>query len=367
MKVLMTADTVGGVWTYALELARALEPHDVEIVLATMGAPMSPAQRDEVAGLENVRVHESSFRLEWMQSPWDDVARAGDWLLGLAAHEQPDVIHLNGYAHGDLPWPAPVLMVGHSCVLSWWEAVKGVPAPREWDEYARRVASGLHAADLVVAPSRTMLSALERLYGLTRASCAIPNGREQRGAGPAAKEHIVLAAGRLWDEAKNLEALDRVAAQLPWPVYLAGNTDSPDGQAREYRGAQLLGMLDSSSLAQWMARAAIYALPARYEPFGLTVLEAAQAGCALVLGDIPSLRELWGDDALYLEPDDDSALADVIHRLCSDDVLRTRMGARARGRALGFTPRRMAARYHSAYCTLIGVARRSAREVLCAS
>ncbi len=32
-------------------------------------------------------------------------------------------------------------------------------------------------------------------------------------------------------------------------------------------------------------------LPARYEPFGLSVLEAALSGCALVLGDIPSLRE----------------------------------------------------------------------------
>src|SRR5436190_23853133 len=37
-RVLMTADTVGGVWTYALELARVLCEQEVEITLATMGA-----------------------------------------------------------------------------------------------------------------------------------------------------------------------------------------------------------------------------------------------------------------------------------------------------------------------------------------
>ena len=54
--------------------------------------------------------------------------------------------------------------------------------------------------------------------------------------------------------------------------------------------------------------AAIYALPARYEPFRLEVLEAAAPGCALVLGDIASLRELWDGAALFVAPDDDRAL-----------------------------------------------------------
>jgi glycogen(starch) synthase len=367
MKLLMTADTVGGVWTYALELVRALEPRGVEIALATMGAPMNAAQRAEAGRLGNLRVHESTFRLEWMESPWDDVRRAGEWLLELADRERPDVVHLNGYAHGDLPWPAPVVMVGHSCVRSWWEAVKGTPVPREWDEYTHRVRCGLHAADLVVAPSRAMLDALERHYGLARGGCVILNGRELRHTGAAAKEHIVLAAGRLWDDAKNLQALDRVSAALPWPVYLAGSTDSPDGHRRAYGASRLLGFLDTGSLAGWMARASIYALPARYEPFGLTVLEAAQAGCALVLGDIPSLRELWDDAALYVRPDDDAALVHGIRRLCDDEPLRAAMAARARRRAADLTPQRMADRYCSAYRALAGRVRHDAREVLCAS
>ena len=79
----MTADTVGGVWTYALELARALEPHGVEIALATMGARLSAAQRAEVARLANVEVFDSGFKLEWMDEPWRDVEAAGWWLLEL--------------------------------------------------------------------------------------------------------------------------------------------------------------------------------------------------------------------------------------------------------------------------------------------
>ena len=59
---------------------------------------------------KNVRLFESAYRLEWMEDPWDDVERAGDWLLEIAARG-PDIIHLNGYSHAVLAWNAPVLVV----------------------------------------------------------------------------------------------------------------------------------------------------------------------------------------------------------------------------------------------------------------
>ena len=46
----MTADCVGGVWTYALDLADALAPHGVEVQLATMGRLPDAEQRRQ-AGL----------------------------------------------------------------------------------------------------------------------------------------------------------------------------------------------------------------------------------------------------------------------------------------------------------------------------
>src|SRR5690242_7330029 len=132
-RILMTTDTVGGVWSYSLELCRALGRHGIEVVLATMGAPLRQGQRIEAAGIENIQVMESRYKLEWMENPWRDVDAAGTWLELLEAQFAPDLVHLNGYAHAALPWSAPVVVVAHSDVLTWWQAVRGGRAPAEWD------------------------------------------------------------------------------------------------------------------------------------------------------------------------------------------------------------------------------------------
>ena len=54
--VLMTTDTVGGVWHYAIELALALAARDVRVALATMGAPLNTAQRSQIASVPGMRV-----------------------------------------------------------------------------------------------------------------------------------------------------------------------------------------------------------------------------------------------------------------------------------------------------------------------
>src|SRR4051812_15835399 len=176
-RILMTADTVGGIWTYPLELAGTRAPYDVAVTIATMGAPFSLAKARDAASIANLEVLESALRLEWMDDPWRDVEAAGEWLLETEGRVRPDIIHLNGYCHGALPWTAPTIVVGHSCVLSWWEAVKGQDAPREWQRYRDEVAAGIQAAKLVVAPSEWLLRQLHRHYGALRDSCVIYNGR----------------------------------------------------------------------------------------------------------------------------------------------------------------------------------------------
>jgi glycogen synthase len=133
MKVLLVADAVGGVFTYAVELARALAARGVEIVLATEGARLPADGRAALRRVEGIVHDEGAFALEWMEEPWADVAAAGEWLLALEARERPDVVHLNAFSHGALPFRAPKLVVGHSCVLSWFEAVRGEVAPPSWD------------------------------------------------------------------------------------------------------------------------------------------------------------------------------------------------------------------------------------------
>ncbi len=364
LRALITADRVGGVWSYVLELLSALD-EAAELVLAVSGG-VPRAQREALERRANVvAVEPLPPQLEWMPDPWADVDAADERLLALERAYAPDVVHLNAYAHGALPLRAPVLVVGHSCVCSWFEAVRGREAPREWDEYRRRVRAGLAGADLVAAPTRAMLAALERHYGPLRAARVLPNARRAALFPPGRKDPLVLAAGRLWDEAKNLEAVGRVAGRLPWPVFFAGPVRSPSdepgapGEAWRWeraRGTHLLGALPPEVLASWLARASIFVHPARYEPFGLGPLEAALAGAALVLGDIPSLREVWGPDARYVPPGDDDALAAALRDLIERPTLRRELAGRAQERARRYGPERFARGYLDAYRWLIAAA-----------
>ncbi|TFZ06223.1 glycosyltransferase [Ramlibacter henchirensis] len=356
--ILLTADTVGGVWTYAAELARQLASRGLEVHIATLGAPVEAHQREMLGGCEGVEVHESRFALEWMHDPWREVDAAGEWLLSLEKKLQPALVHLNQFAFGALPFRAPRLVVGHSCVLSWWRAVHGCDAPPEWDTYRRRVTAGLRGADLVAAPTSSMLRSLQELYGVE--GIVLPNGRDPALFRPLAKRSFVFAAGRFWDEAKNLSALQAVAPELAWPVCVAGSCNGPDGKEVVPGGVQALGVLSAPGIARQMAQASIYALPARYEPFGLSALEAALAGCALVLGDIPSLREVWGSAAVYVAPDDHDALRATLQHLIARPDERSRLAAAAHARALQFHSRAMADAWLSA-CSGLAPALASAR------
>jgi glycogen synthase len=350
--VLMTTDAVGGVWRYSVDLAAALARRGITPTLAVMGPPPAPGQLDEAERAGLAIVH-GNYRLEWMPDPWDDVDRAGQWLLELADTIQPDVIHLNGYTHAALQWSQPVLVVAHSCIRSWWRAVRHEAAPVSFRRYSNAVHAGLSAARLVVAPTAAMLSALECEYGTASDRRVIPNGcglAAQLGQTDLAnKEPIVFAAGRAWDDAKNLSALCAIADRLTWPVFVAGDRRRPDGIECALSSVCHLGTLSSQAIADWYRRASIYVLPARYEPFGLSILEAACAGCALVLGDIDSLRENWDGAAVFVPPDDRDSLAFVIQCLIDEPASREALARAARRRATAFTIDRAADAYVQAY------------------
>ena len=111
----------------------------------------------------------------------------------------PDLIHLNGYVHGSLLFRAPVLIVGHSCVFSWWQAVKKGDCPA-YSEYRRRVREGIACADLVVAPTQAMLNCLEKYYGPISNTQVIFNGRDSADPVPRLGHEIrsVPKGGRRW-------------------------------------------------------------------------------------------------------------------------------------------------------------------------
>lgn len=354
MKLLLSTDTIGGVWTYSIELARALEPQGVEVALACLGAPLSDAQHAEARPLRNVTVYEKPLALEWMNDPWSDVEVTGDWLHELADRIDADVVQLCSYSHAGLEWRAPVVLVAHSCVFSWWRAVHNTLPPDSWGEYHRRVSAGVHAADFVVAPSQGMLAALGAFYGAPRRSVVIPNARSAARFSPRTKLPVILSVGRLWDEGKNIRVLAAAAAGLPWEVLVAGDATSPDGHTMQFDNVRPMGRLAEHTLGAWLGSTGIYALPALYEPFGLSVLEAALARCPLVLGDIPTLRENWEGAALFVAPTDEHAWHAALQQLIADGRMRSQLAQRAYQRAQDFQPERQAREYLGVYSQLLG-------------
>jgi glycosyltransferase involved in cell wall biosynthesis len=370
LRVLMTADTVGGVFSYAIELASALAAGGAQIALATLGGPLSPGQQRAALAIPGLSLFASDYQLEWMDDPWDDVARSGEWLLDLERKLRPDVVHLASYAHAARGFVAPTIVVAHSCVLSWWDAVLGDEAPPRYDRYRFEVRRGLDAAAAVVAPTRAMLDALIQQHGPVPRSRVIAHAIDPLRAQPAEKEPMIFTLGRLWDPAKNLALLGSIAERLPWPVRAGGSSVHPDGHTRVVPGIEALGVLPPREAARWLGRAAIYAHPALYEPFGLAVAEAALAGCALVLGDLPSLREIWGDErAIYVDPRDPDELEHALRFLIRRPGIRAELGQRARDRALARTPEAMARAHLALYAEVLGErspAASSRRSELCA-
>ena len=348
----MTADTVGGVWTYALALTQAVP--STQVHLATMGAPLSAAQWQQAAAIPNLTIHESTYQLEWMDAPWADVDRAGQWLLSLCDKLQPDLVHLNNLVHAHLPWGRPTLVVVHSCVLSWWWAVKSEAAPASWSRYRDEVRRSLQAADLVLAPTAALLAEVASFYGSFQREAVVYNGLDPQGFHATPKEPFIFSMGRVWDEAKNLTLLAKAAAHLPWPVYIAGNAEHPTtGQTLALPNVHFLGQLAPAEAAEWLSRAAIYVMPAKYEPFGLTLLEAALSGCALIAGDLATLREVWGEAAIYVNPHEVISLVSILQELIADAPLRQQLAAAAAQRATRYSLAHMSAGYCQLYSQLL--------------
>jgi alpha-1,3-rhamnosyl/mannosyltransferase len=148
-----------------------------------------------------------------------------------------------------------------------------------------------------------------------------------RGAEPPP---LVLCGGWGW-KAEEVRREIAAAAREGWAVHL--------------------GYVEAGELAALYARAELVAFPSFYEGFGLPAVEALQAGTPLVASDIPVLREVAGDAALYASPQRPDLWADRIAELLEDRALGEEMRRRGRERARAFDWRRSAAETASAFRT----------------
>ena len=212
----------------------------------------------------------------------------------------------------------------------------------------------------MIAPSAAYAAAVTRTYALDRPITVVHNGRAVRALPASRPIAAAFTAGRLWDAAKRAALLDAVAVRLSVPFRAAGATTGPQGEAVALDHLVLLGSLDAAAIGNELARQPVFVSAAAFEPFGLAVLEAAQAGCALVLADAPVFRELWDGAAIFIAGDDAVAYAAAIEALMVDPVARAADGEAARTRSARYTPGAMAAGIRAAYAQVLGA--HAARE-----
>lgn len=353
----MTADAIGGVWQYASELAAALAPLGIETLLAVMG-PASPTPQSSSS---LIRVVHTGLPLDWLAPDAATVIAGGDAIAALAKQVNADVLHLNSPAlAASRSFAMPVVAAAHGCIGTWWQAARGTAPDPTYAWHAELMTKGLLAADAVVAPSTAFAGALQTTYALPDRPFVIHNGRTPLALPDAPPTDAVFTAGRLWDEVKNVALLDRVAGILDVPFRAAGPAIGPGGERSPIRHLNHLGMLDETGLAAELAGRPIYVSAAKFEPFGLSVLEAAGAGCALVLSNIETFRELWTGAALLVSEGTAEAYVAAIRRIQAEPALRSHLGQAARLRAARYTPQAMAGAMAMLYSDVLAQPARAA-------
>lgn len=333
--VLITADALGGIWQYSLDLGEGLVRRGFVVTIALLGPVPSRERLLAAEAASGCRILATGLSLDWMARAPAEVREAGAALARLAVTLNADIVHLHSPALASRDYHGPIVAVCHSCVGTWWEAVETGPLPPDLAWRRDLTAEGCAIVDVLLAPTHAFAAATQRVYGLAERPLVVRNGRRS----PIGHSHslppqpYVFTAGRLWDRAKNAETLDQVAARLDWPLRAAGSMESPGGERVEVMHLDCLGRLDDQGIAAQLGERPIFLSLARYEPFGLAVLEAASAGCALVLSDVASFRELWKGAALFVDPEDAEGAAAAIRGLVEDPDERLRQGSAARTRS----------------------------------
>jgi len=235
------------------------------------------------------------------------------------------------------------------------------------------VARGLDRAALVITNSSWMRSRL----GPARAPVVVsPEGLRHDLFRPGGPSGAPGMAGRYLLWVSNLYAYKRFElvlaayAGLPpgvrseFPLVVAGG-DWEGGRARAEAQAGRLGVLGDVRFLGWVADgelpalyrgAQAHVLSTSQETFGRSVLEAMACGCPNVIQDLPVLREVAGETALYVDYADSASATRVLEQACAGAAGRAQLVAAGIERARMFSFERVARERVGAILSAIGAA-----------
>lgn len=358
LRVLVTTDSAGDLWQYSLDLARGLSRLGHETVLASTGSAAATGQIGAAAAIPGLRLVDCGLGPDRLAGEQATPVRTAQAVADLAAETDCDIVQLNSPELAALAdFGPPVVAVLHNCVASRWEAVQGAALPADLARRTELIAGGLRAAGEVVVPTAAFGATVKRHYGLDAPPRIVHPGRSPVAVPNGVPHDFVFTAGRLWDEGKNFGMLDAAAGRIGVPMRAAGPIAGPNGARVLFDNIHCLGSLGEEELGRWLSARPVFVSAALHEPFGPAVLEAASAGCALILSDIPTYRELWDEVAIFIDPRDEDGFARAIGDLVGDDFERAVLGRAARERAARYTPDAMAAQMANLYRRLLPAVR----------
>ncbi len=163
---------------------------------------------------------------------------------------------------------------------------------------------------------------------------------------------VLLCVGRLAEQ-KGVDvavrALPAIRRRHPDAVLVVLG-EGPERPRLEGEGVYLPGRV--GDVASWYRRAEVVVHPARWEGFGLALLEAMLAGKPVVASRVSSIPEIvtGGETGLLVSPDDVGGLAEAVSRLLADPVEAATMGRAGLERAASeFSVAKMAGRTAAVY------------------
>jgi glycogen synthase len=351
MKILMTTDTKEDKWQFTLNLVSSLCDENIEVVLLAMGPKLYNHQLEELENLApNTHFYHQSITPEWKENDLTGIPKAGIWINKIFASENPDIIHLNHYSPACIHWDVPVVLSPQACIMLLENLSSVEELPEKFHKIFHMSQIALHAADAVVFPTAALLAHFTCVYGQISKAHVIPPGIREIYRPSDQKFPMVFSEGHLDDPNLNLNLLLLAAPYIDGEIFIAGEKEQV---MRLPKNVRFLGNLSRQQKSNWLKMASIFALPARLDPFGLAFLEAASNRCALIGGDTPYLKEIWGDAMEYVSIDNPDALAAACNEGLHFPHKALAHGENAFSRVQKFNQRDIAIQYKELYLNLL--------------